>query len=124
MTGPGTSAADRPGVRGETAQAFIYVTAANRAEALSIGRTLVEERLVACVNVLDGVRSLYWWEGKVQEDDEALFVAKTRSELAARVVARVKELHSYRTPCVVALPIADGNPDFLDWISAETGPQR
>lgn len=124
MTGPGTSAADRPGARGETAQAFIYVTAANRAEALSIGRTLVEERLVACVNVLDGVRSLYWWEGKVQEDDEALFVAKTRSELAARVVARVKELHSYRTPCVVALPIADGNPDFLDWISAETGPQR
>ena len=124
MTGPGTSAAGRPGARGETAQAFIYVTAANRAEALSIGRTLVEERLVACVNVLDGVRSLYWWEGKVQEDDEALFVAKTRSELAARVVARVKELHSYRTPCVVALPIADGNPDFLDWISAETGPQR
>jgi periplasmic divalent cation tolerance protein len=103
---------------------FIYVTARDRAEALSIGRTLVEERLVACVNVLGGVHSLYWWEGKVQEDDEALFVAKTRSELAQRVVARVKELHSYQTPCVVALPIADGNPDFLDWISAETGPQR
>jgi periplasmic divalent cation tolerance protein len=83
----------------------------------------VEERLVACVNVLDTVRSLYWWEGKVQEEDEALFVAKTRSELVEKVVARVKELHSYQVPCVVALPVAAGNPDFLDWITAETSPQ-
>lgn len=103
---------------------FVYVTAKDRAEALAIGRTLVEERLVACVNVLDGMRSLYWWEGKVQEEDEALFVAKTRSELMEKVVARVKELHSYQVPCVVALPVAAGNPDFLDWITAETGPQE
>ena len=102
---------------------FVYVTASSRTEALAIGRTLVEERLVACVNVLDRVRSLYWWEGKVQEEDEALFVAKTRPELVRKVVARVKELHSYQVPCVVALPVADGNPDFLDWIAAETGPQ-
>lgn len=102
---------------------FVYVTAKDRAEALSIGRRLVQERLVACVNVLDNVRSLYWWEGAVQEEDEALFVAKTRPELVDKVVARVRELHSYRVPCVVALPVAAGNPDFLDWISAETGPQ-
>ncbi|MBI4804174.1 MAG: divalent-cation tolerance protein CutA [Desulfovibrio sp.] len=105
------------------AAVFVYVTAKDRTEALAIGRTLVEERLVACVNVLDNVRSLYWWEGKVQEEDEALFVAKTRSELMEKVVARVKELHSYQVPCVVALPVAAGNPDFLDWITAETGPQ-
>jgi len=102
---------------------FLYVTAKDRAEALLIGRVLVEERLVACVNVLDGVRSLYWWEGKVQEEDEALFVAKTRAGLVDTVVARVKQLHSYEVPCVVALPVAAGNPDFLDWISAETRPQ-
>ncbi|WP_243358769.1 divalent-cation tolerance protein CutA [Fundidesulfovibrio terrae] len=105
------------------AAVFVYVTARDRAEALAIGRTLVQERLVACANVLDGVRSLYWWDGAVQEEDEALFVAKTRSELVDAVVARVKELHSYEVPCVVALPVAAGNPDFLDWISAETGPQ-
>jgi periplasmic divalent cation tolerance protein len=106
------------------AAVFVYVTAKDRAQALAIGRTLVEERLVACVNVLNNVRSLYWWEGKVQEEDEALFVAKTRSELMEKVVARVKELHSYQVPCVVALPVAAGNPDFLDWITAETGPQE
>lgn len=105
------------------AAVFVYVTAKDRAQALAIGRSLVEERLVACVNVLDSVRSLYWWEGKVQEEEEALFVAKTRSELMEKVVARVKELHSYQVPCVVALPVAAGNPDFLDWITAETSPQ-
>lgn len=103
---------------------FLYVTARDRAEALSIGRTLVSERLVACVNVLDGLRSIYWWDGAVQEEDEACLVAKTRQELVEKVVARVKELHSYDVPCIVALPVADGNPDFLDWIAAETGPQR
>ncbi len=101
---------------------FVYVTAPTRDEALSIGRTLVEERLVACVNVLDGLRSLYWWEGKVQDEAEACFVAKTRADLAGRVVERVRQLHSYAVPCVVALPVAAGNPDFLDWVAAETLP--
>lgn len=102
---------------------FVYVTAPSRDVALSIGRTLVEERLVACVNVLDGLTSLYWWDGKIQQDAEALFVAKTRQDLFPRVVERVRELHPYEVPCVVALPVADGNPAFLDWISAETGPR-
>ncbi|GFK93180.1 Divalent-cation tolerance protein CutA [Fundidesulfovibrio magnetotacticus] len=101
----------------------LYVTAGSREEALRIARALVEERLAACANVLDGVRSLYWWEGKVQDEPEALFVAKTRAELAQRAVERVRELHSYEVPCVVALPVAAGNPAFLDWIAAETGPQ-
>ena len=101
---------------------FVYVTARDKAEALYIGRTLVSERLVACVNVLDGLRSVYWWDGAVQEEDEACFVAKTRRELVDKVVKRVKELHSYDVPCVVALPVADGNPDFLDWVAAETRP--
>ncbi len=101
---------------------FVYVTAKDRAEALSIGRVLVEERLVACVNILEGMRSLYWWDGAVQEANEAVLIAKTKSGLAPAVTARVKALHSYDVPCVVVLPVADGNPDFLDWIAAETRP--
>ncbi|MDO8606201.1 MAG: divalent-cation tolerance protein CutA [Phaeospirillum sp.] len=99
---------------------LIYVTASNRDEALKLARSLVESRLVACANVLDGATSLYWWEGKVQEESEAVMICKTRRELVGQVVARVGELHSYACPCVVALPIAAGNPAFLDWITAET----
>lgn len=103
-------------------RSLIYVTASNRDEALKLARTLVEARLVACANVLDGVTSLYWWEGEVQEEPEAVMICKTRQDLVEAVVARVKELHSYSCPCVVALPITAGNPAFLDWIAAETSP--
>ena len=99
---------------------FLYMTARDKTQAEDIGRRLVEERLAACVNILDGVRSLYWWDGAVRESSEAALIAKTVRGLAARVVARVRELHSYDVPCVVALPIEAGNPDFLDWIAAET----
>ncbi len=100
---------------------LIYITASSRDEALMLARRLVEERLVACANVLDGATSLYWWEGKVQEEREAVLIAKTRAPLVEAVVARVKELHSYSCPCVVAVPIADGNPAFLAWVDGETG---
>ena len=101
---------------------WLYLTAAERGEAEAIARTLVEERLAACANVLGDIRSFYWWEGEVQDEPEVAFVAKTRPELVDAVVARVKEMHSYSCPCVVALPIAGGNPDFLAWIEAETRP--
>ncbi len=100
---------------------LIYITASSRDEALMLARSLVAERLVACANVLDGATSLYWWEGKVQEGREAVRIAKPRSTLVDAVVARVKDLHSYSCPCVVALPINGGNPAFLAWIDGETG---
>lgn len=100
---------------------LIYITASSRDEALILARRLVDERLVACANVLDGATSLYWWEGKVQEEREAIVIAKTRSTLVDAVVARVKDLHSYSCPCVVALPIDGGNPAFLAWVDGETG---
>jgi periplasmic divalent cation tolerance protein len=100
---------------------LVYITAASAEEAERIGRTLVEERLAACANVLGGITSFYWWEGKVQRDGETALIAKTRGELVARLVERVKALHSYTCPCAVALPIAAGNPAFLDWIGRETG---
>ena len=99
---------------------LIYVTAADREAALKLARTLVNQRLVACANVFDGATSVYWWDGKVNEGPEVVMVAKTRSDLTSAVIARIKELHEYSCPCVVALQIREGNPAFLDWISRET----
>ncbi len=99
---------------------MVYMTAADEDEAGRIGRALVAERLAACVNVVPGMRSFYRWQGEVRDDREVVVIAKTRETLLDALVARVKELHSYDCPCVVALPIAAGNPDFLAWIEAET----
>jgi periplasmic divalent cation tolerance protein len=99
---------------------FLYMTAANAEQAKAIGEALVRERLVACANILSPIASIYWWQGQVQHDTEAVLIAKTRADLVERVIARVKALHSYTVPCVVSLAIDDGNPDFLAWIEAET----
>ena len=104
------------------AVSFCYVTSGSREEALAIGRTVVEERLAACANVLDGVSSIYWWQGALEQASEAVLILKTRAELVERLTARIRELHSYDCPCVVALPIEGGNPAYLDWIAAETAP--
>jgi len=101
-------------------QSMIYITAGSREEALGIGRALVKARLAACANVLAGMTSIYWWDGAVNENQEASLIVKTRSDLVDRLVQKVKELHSYDCPCVVALPIGGGNPQFLEWIEAET----
>lgn len=103
---------------------FVYVTTANEAEALHISRTVIEERLAACANLLGGMKSVYWWDGKVCEGQEVALVLKTSEERKVQLIERVKELHSYDCPCVVCMPIADGNPDFLDWIAAETRPDH
>lgn len=98
---------------------LVYVTASGEPEARRIARTLVEERLVACANVIPAVRSYYWWQGELQEDSEAAFVAKTTADRVDAVVRRVKELHSYTVPAVLALPILAGNPEYLDWVDRE-----
>ncbi|MFQ5730883.1 MAG: divalent-cation tolerance protein CutA [Planctomycetaceae bacterium] len=100
--------------------AIVYVTASNKDEALRIGRALVEERLAACVNVIDGMTSVYHWEGNIEESAEALMIAKTQPELVETLIERVKSLHSYSCPCVVSWPIETGNPAYLDWIRDET----
>lgn len=99
---------------------FVYITAGSLDEARTIARRLVEERLAACVNIVENMHSLYWWEGKIQEDTEVILIAKTQTALVADLTRRVQTLHSYTVPCVVSLPIASGNPDFLDWIVRET----
>jgi periplasmic divalent cation tolerance protein len=99
---------------------LIYITTKDKAEAERIGRALLEERLVACINIIDPMSSLYWWDGKIESASESLLIAKTRVALVERVIAAVKERHSYECPCVVSLPIQTGNPDFLAWIARET----
>ena len=98
----------------------VYVTASDRDEAVRIGKALVEERLAACANVIDGARSLYRWEGEVRDDPEAVVILKSRTELMDALTSRVKEIHSYDVPCIVSWPILDGNAEYLSWLAAET----
>ena len=100
---------------------IVYATAADPDEAERIGRTLVTERLAACANVIAGMRSVYWWEGRVQDASEAVLILKTTGERLDALIARLKALHSYDCPCIEAWPVADGNPDFLAWVARETG---
>jgi periplasmic divalent cation tolerance protein len=105
----------------DMAAAFVYITAPEKDRALALGRTLVEEHLAACVNVLDGMTSIYRWQGRIEQAQEAALIAKTRDDLVERLTARVRELHEYECPCVVAWPVSPGNPDYMRWIESESG---
>jgi periplasmic divalent cation tolerance protein len=99
----------------------LFVTVPGEEVAERLARALVEEKLAACVNRIPGVRSTYSWEGKVTVDDELLLVVKTRRALFEPVRARVRELHPYTVPEVIALPIVQGHEDYLRWIDEVTG---
>ncbi|RJR21292.1 MAG: divalent-cation tolerance protein CutA [Nitrospiraceae bacterium] len=98
----------------------IFITAPNEDEAARIARSLVEARLAACANIVRNIRSIYTWQGSVQDDTEVLMVVKTREVLFEAVSARVRELHSYDVPEIIALPIIDGFPDYLNWLRGST----
>ncbi len=97
----------------------VFVTAPAD-EAPELAKTLVEERLVACVNIVPGLRSFYWWQGKIEDEPEVLCIMKTRSELFESLRDRVRELHSYEVEEIIALPILAGNLPYLDWIKENT----
>lgn len=99
---------------------FVYITCPDRDTALSLARAVVEERLAACGNILDGMTSIYRWEGAVREESETVLILKTRGELVDSLMARVIEMHPYDTPCVAALPIQAGAAPFLEWVRRET----
>lgn len=99
-----------------TKSIVVFVTASTEDEAVRIGRTLVEEGLVACANILPGLRSIFSWEGKVSDEREVLVILKTRKDLFKSLAARVKAIHAYSVPEIVALPIQEGSADYLRWI--------
>ncbi|MEW6265594.1 MAG: divalent-cation tolerance protein CutA [Thermodesulfobacteriota bacterium] len=99
---------------------MVYITASSPEEAEKVGRLLVEKRLAACVNIIAGMRSIYWWEGKLDQAEETVLIAKTKESLVDELVRSVKDVHDYTVPCVVALPVVAGNPDFISWIKQET----
>ena len=98
----------------------VLVTAPDAETGARIARSLVEEGLIACANLVPGIRSIYRWQGRVAEDAEVLLVLKTRASRFAAVAARVKALHPYELPEVIALPVADGSEAYLDWVVAES----
>ena len=95
-------------------------TCGSEEEAAGIARALLDSRLAACVNLLPRVRSLYRWEGKVEDAAETLLLIKTRAALLDALTAEVRRLHSYELPEIIALPVAAGLPPYLAWIVAET----
>lgn len=105
-----------------TAFSLIYVTFPDDETALSVGRTVVTERLAACANILGRILSVYWWDGRVNQEGEVALLFKTRADLSALLIDRVRALHPYTCPCIVSVPIGDGNPAFLEWLAAETMP--
>jgi periplasmic divalent cation tolerance protein len=95
---------------------LVYITTSSTEEAERIGRVLVEERVAACVNIVDGMKSIYWWEGALQTSTEAILIAKTNAERLSALTERAAELHSHNTPAIIALPIEHGYEPYLVWI--------
>lgn len=99
---------------------FVYTTFPSLVEAERTGRTLVERRLAACVNILPGMISHYWWEGAVERGEETVMIVKTRASLAEGVRAAVRDMHAYSTPAILVLPIESVDKPYFDWLLAET----
>ena len=101
---------------------FVYTTYPSIVEAEKAGRAIVERRLAACVNILPGMISHYWWEGVVERGEEVVMIVKTRATLAEEVRKAVKQMHSYTTPAVMVIPLESVDQNYFDWIIAETEP--
>jgi periplasmic divalent cation tolerance protein len=99
---------------------LVYITTNSYEEAEIIGRNLVSRKLAACVNIIGNMKSIYHWEGKIETGEEVIIIAKTKEALINELTENVKSLHSYKCPCIVAMPIIDGNPAFIKWIRDET----
>ena len=96
----------------------IFVTAANKQEGKKIASGLIKQKLAACVNIIDKVGSLFFWEGKTQKAEESLLIIKSKKERLNRIIKLIKSLHSYTVPEIIALPIISGDKPYLRWIDA------
>ena len=99
----------------------VLVTVPSTDVGATLGRTLVEEHLAACVNVVPAVRSIYFWEGRVQDEGEALLVVKTGRERYPALQRRILDLHPYSVPEILALPVESGSPDYVAWVREAVG---
>ncbi|SMF28908.1 divalent-cation tolerance protein CutA [Pseudobacteriovorax antillogorgiicola] len=103
---------------------LIYITAATTEEATTIARTLVEEKLVACCNLIPQIKSIYHWQGEIQEDSEVLILAKSQENRVSAVISRVTELHSYDCPCITTVSLSEGHPEYLKWVLNQSSGQK
>jgi len=97
----------------------LLITAGSIEEAQQISRALLEQKKVACVNIVPQISSLFWWQGKIDSESEVLLLAKTKASKLPEILDLVREIHSYDVPEVIALPILDGNREYLEWIDKE-----
>jgi periplasmic divalent cation tolerance protein len=95
---------------------IVLVTTKDRKQAQTIAQGLLQDKLIACANILPGVESFFWWEGKIDRSKEVLLILKTKKNLFKKLEARIKQLHSYTTPEIIALPIIMGSKAYLKWI--------
>ncbi len=102
---------------------IVYITASNTEEANVLAEALLKERLAACANVVESVKSIYWWKGALERDNESLIILKTTEGKFDALAERAKELHSYENPEIVAVPILKGSSDYLSWIDKEVDPK-
>ena len=98
-----------------------FITCSNQKEAQKISQTLLKKKLAACVNTVPKVFSRYWWKGKIENASESLLVIKTTKALLPKTIREIKSVHSYTVPEIIALPIIDGNSDYLNWIEESIG---
>ena len=97
---------------------IVFMTVPNKEEAVKIVRALLEEKLIACANIMDTVSSFFWWKGNIEEEKEALVLMKSHDNLFNRLSTRVAEIHSYDVPEVLSVPVVEGLPSYLDWMKA------
>ncbi len=95
---------------------IVFITASKEDEAIKIAKELVEERLAGCINIIKNIRSIYRWEGKIEDEMECLMIAKTKKNLFEKLTKKVKEVHSYSVPEIVGVPIIEGAEDYLKWL--------
>jgi periplasmic divalent cation tolerance protein len=98
---------------------IVLITASNTEEAGDIAEALLNERLAACANVVESVSSIFWWKGNLERENESLIILKTQKSKFEELEKRVKELHSYENPEIIAVPIVEGSSDYLKWIDSE-----
>jgi periplasmic divalent cation tolerance protein len=103
----------------ESAYIVLFTTASNSEEAHKIAKVLLSQRKAACVNIVPGISSLFWWQDKLDSAQESLLIVKTKASLLNQIVTLVREIHSYEVPEIIALPIIGGNQDYLEWIDKE-----